>query len=240
MGRIRSVASWFFEGNKAMSLKVMGKKRGMTQIFDEEGRLVPCTVIEAEPNVVTQVKTKESDGYSALQLGFEKVQVKDPRTVQKRLGKPQSQFFEKIGVAPRRHLHEVCLESVEGYQVGQEIGVESFVEVTYVDVVGVSKGKGYQGVMKLHNFKGGPGAHGSGFHRHAGSTGMRTTPGRCLPGGPRASHMGSERVTVQSLRVMLVDKEKGTLFVLGAVPGPVGGLVCVCAAEKKKGQGSKK
>ena len=142
--------------------------------------------------------------------------------------------FIKIGEQPRRHLTESRLEETESFSVGQKIGVEIFLEETFVDATAISKGKGYQGVMKLHNHAGGPAAHGSGFHRHKGSTGMRSTPGRCLPGGTRASHMGSDRVTVQSLKVMKVDVERNLILVKGAVPGANGDLVYVSSAVKKK------
>lgn len=216
------------------ALRLMGKKRGMTQIFDEQGQLIPCTVIEIEPNVVTQVKTKESDGYEAIQIGFDKVIVNDPRTLEKRVNKPQLGHFKKAGVEPCRKLQEARLEKAGSYVVGQKIGIEAFVEIDFVDVSSVSKGKGYQGVIKLHNFAGGPAAHGSGFHRHGGSTGMRTTPGRCLPGGKRASHMGYEQVTVQNLKVVLIVKDESLLFVKGHVPGPNGAVVTIAPAIKKQ------
>lgn len=216
-----------------MALKLMGKKRGMTQLFDKKGNAVVCTVIEMEPNVVTQVKTKEKDGYNALQLGFGVVTTKDPRTVVARVKKPLFGHYKKASVAPRRHLAESRVENVQDYALGQEIGVSLFSEVAYVDVIGTSKGKGYQGVMKLHGFAGGPAAHGSSFHRHAGSTGMRSTPGRCLPGGPRASHMGDERKTVQSLEVFQVLEEDNLIVVKGAVPGSINGLVYLSVAIKK-------
>jgi large subunit ribosomal protein L3 len=216
-----------------MALKLMGKKRGMTQHFDAKGNVVVCTVIEAEPNVVTQVKTKESDGYIALQLSFEKIIVKDPRTIAKRSSKALRGHFSKAGVEPRRHMLESRLDDVKEYAVGQEIGVSLFSEIAYIDASAMSKGKGYQGVMKLHNFRGGPASHGSSFHRHAGSTGMRSTPGRCLPGGKRASHMGYDKVTVQNLRVVAVLPEENVILVEGAVPGPRNGLVYLSQAVKK-------
>lgn len=216
-----------------MPLKLMGKKRGMTQVFDDQGNAIACTVIEAEPNVVTQVKTKENDGYTAIQLGFEKIVVKDPRTIAKRSSKAMRGHFQKGGVEPRRYVAEARLESIEGYNVGQEISVAEFAEIGFIDACGMSKGKGYQGVMKKFHFAGGPASHGSGFHRHAGSTGMRSTPGRCLPNGKRASHMGYEQVTVQNIRVVAVYPEENVIIVEGQVPGPRNGLVYITPAIKK-------
>jgi large subunit ribosomal protein L3 len=216
-----------------MPPKLIGKKRGMTQLFDEQGYLVPCTVIEVEPNVIAQLKTQENDGYVALQLGSGKVICKDERTVVRRLGKPEAGHFAKNNIEPRRHLKETRVASTEDYSVGQELTVECYSALRYIDVTGTSKGKGYQGVMKLHNFAGGPAAHGSGFHRHAGSTGMRSTPGRCLPGGKRASHMGDERVTVQNLAVFKIDPAHNIIVVKGQVPGPRNGVVYIAPAVKK-------
>lgn len=213
--------------------KLMGKKRGMIQLFDEAGNAVVCTVIEAEPNVVTQIKTKENDGYTAIQIGFEKITAADPRTIERRAGKPLAGHYNKAGVEPRRYLTEFCVDSTDGYTLGQELSVELFAEIKYVDATAISKGKGFQGVMKLHNYSGGPSAHGSGFHRHAGSTGMRSSPGRCLPGGPRASHMGLDRRTVQNLEVVKV--QDNLIIVKGQVPGPRNGLVYLAKAVKKTG-----
>lgn len=216
-----------------MSLKLMGKKRGMTQFFDAKGNTIVCTVIEAQPNVVTQVKTKESDGYHAIQLGFDTIIVKDPRTMARRSSKALIGHYKKAGVTPRRHLGESRLKSTEGYTLGQEITIAEFSDIEFVDVCGVSKGKGYQGVMKKYNFAGGPASHGSGFHRHAGSTGMRSTPGRCLPGGPRASHMGDERKTVQNIKIVAVYPEENVILLAGSVPGPRNALVYLSEAVKK-------
>jgi large subunit ribosomal protein L3 len=217
-----------------MSLKFMGKKRGMIQYFDETGNVIVGTVIEAEPNVIAQIKTKESDGYNAIQLGFEKIQVSDKRTMDRRVSKPLRGHFQKNSIEPRRYLCEARVDNVTEYSLGQEINVSAFTEVEYVDVMAQSKGKGYQGVMKLHGMSGGPASHGSGFHRHAGSTGMRSTPGRCLPGGPRASHMGDDRITVQNLKVVMVNPEENVIIVQGSVPGPRNGLVYISQAVKKQ------
>lgn len=217
-----------------MALKLMGKKRGMTQLFDEKGNTVVCTVIEVEPNIVTQIKTKETDGYQAIQLGFEKIQVNDERTIRNRTSKPLVGHFAKANVKPCKYLSESRLDSVAEYATGQEINIGVFAEVPYIDATAYSKGKGYQGVIKLHNFDGGPAAHGSSFHRHAGSTGQRSTPGRCFKNGKRASQMGNEQITVQNLRVVMVDAEQNIIVIEGQVPGPRNGLVYLSPAYKKK------
>lgn len=216
-----------------MALTLMGKKRGMIQLFDDKGNVIVCTVIQAEPNAVTKIKTEEVDGYSAIQLGFDKVTGKIQQTVEKRTGKPQLGHFKKAGVEPRRFLLESRLNSIDGYELGQEIDVNLFDGVEFLDATAISKGKGYQGVMKRHNFSGGPASHGSGFHRHAGSTGMRSTPGRGLPGGKKAGQMGNERVTVQNLRIVRIDAEDCLIIVKGQVPGPRNGLVFLTPAKKK-------
>lgn len=218
-----------------MKLKLMGKKQGMTRSFDKTGNVVTCTVIHAEPNVIAQIKTKERDGYHALQLGYEKHQVKDPRTLENRLSKALLGHYKKNSIEPCRYLGETRPESIEGYEVGQTLSVALFKEVSHVDVTAVSKGKGFQGVMKRHNFAGGRATHGSGFHRHGGSVGMRSTPGRTFPGQKKAGRMGGEQVTVQSLRVVAIDEELNLLVIEGAVPGAVGSLVTVAPAMKKQG-----
>ncbi len=217
-----------------MALKLMGKKRGMTQLFDDKGNVVVCTVIEAEPNVVTQVKTKETaDGYNAIQLGFSKIKGKSQYTIDKRTPKPQQGHFKKAQVEPRSYMKESRLDNVSEYTLGQEVGVAAFKDVGFIDATAVSKGKGYQGVIKRHGFAGGPASHGSGFHRHAGSTGMRTSPGRGLPGGKKAGHMGCTWVTVQNLKVVMVNEEDHLIVVEGQIPGPKNGLVYVSPAVKK-------
>ncbi len=217
-----------------MAKSLMGRKRGMIQMFDDKGNAVTCTVIHAEPNVITQIKTTENDGYKALQLAFEEIRVKDSRTINNRVSKPLLGHFQKAQVAPSRFLFEAPTENIQDFQVGQKLGVSIFEGEVFVDVTGVSKGKGYQGVIKKYNFAGGPASHGSGFHRHAGSTGMRSSPGRCLPGGPRPSHMGDERVTVQNLRVVAIDPEQNLIVVEGAVPGAKNAVVVVRDAVKMK------
>lgn len=220
----------------ALKLKLMGKKRGMTQLFDEKGNVVVCTVIEMEPNVVTQIKTEKTDGYNAVQTGFEKITGKDPRTIERRTTKPLLGHYKKGGNAPRRHLQETRLEDVSEFTLGQEIGVTHFNEIAYVDATATSIGKGYQGAMKLHNFKGMPASHGAKKnHRSLGSTGNRSTPGRCFPGGKRASQMGNKQVTVQSLEVVRVIPEENLLVVKGALPGARNGLVSIRKAVKKTG-----
>jgi large subunit ribosomal protein L3 len=216
----------------------MGKKVRMMQRFDEAGKAHACTVIELEPNVIAQIKSKEKDGYSALKLGAEK-ETKEERVLARRLGRPHVGLFKKAGLATHRKLTECRLESDEhDYKVGQELTVDTFAGAEFVDIQGTSKGKGFQGVMKLHGFGGGPAAHGSGFHRHGGSTGQRSTPGRCFPGGKRASRMGGNRMTVQNLRVLEVSPEKNLLIVKGAVPGSCGSRVIVSFAEKKPVKGA--
>ncbi len=217
-----------------MSLKLMGKKRGMTRVFDENGNLVVCTVISAEPNVIVQLKTKEKEGYDAIQLAAVKVQ----DSKKKNVSKPLVGHYARAKVEPRRHLLESRIGEPAEYELGQEIGVDYFSDVAFVDVSAVSKGKGFQGVMKRHGFAGGPAAHGSGFHRAAGSTGMRSTPGRCLPGVKKPGQMGNEKVTVESLRVVKVDAEKQMIIVKGSIPGPKSGLVYV-RKSVKKGSGRK-
>lgn len=221
-------------------LKLMGKKRGMIQLFDEKGNAIPCTVIEAEPNVVTQIKTTETDGYNAIQLGFEKFQTKNPQTVIARAGKPMAGHFKKASTEARKFVSESRVDSVEGFALGEEISVKQFADIKYVDATAMSKGKGYQGVIKLHNFSGGPASHGSGFHRHAGSTGMRSTPGRCLPGGPRASHMGDDRKTVQNIEIVMINEEDNLIVLKGQVPGPRNGLVYISEAKKLSAARQKK
>ena len=214
--------------------QLKGKKCGMTQRFDDKGNVIPCTVIQIEPNVITQLKRRDQDGYEAIQLAFDRIETKDPRTAERRITKPLLGHFKKANVAPHRALFEVKVEDASQFTVGQELGVEQFDGVGFVDVTATSRGKGYQGVMKKYGFAGGPAAHGSGFHRHAGSTGNRSTPGRSFPGSPRPSHMGDETKTVMSLRVVTVDPERRVLIVRGAVPGAIGATVTVATAMKKQ------
>jgi len=213
--------------------KFMGKKRGMTHVFDENGVVIPCTVIECEPNVLLQVKTVEKDGYNAIQLGFDKIKTKDPRTAERRAGKPRMGIFKKASAEPCRTLFEVKVDDVSGYTLGQEFSLDILEGVKYVDVIGTSKGKGYQGVMKAHNFKGGPATHGSGFHRGGGSTGMCSSPGIVLAGAKKPKRLGNKRTTIQNLEVVTLDTEKNLLVVKGSIPGPVGRDVVIQKAVKK-------
>ena len=205
---------------------ILGKKLGMTQVFDENNRVVPVTVVQAGPNVVTQIRTQETDGYVAVQLAYGAV---DPR----RVNKPETGHFAKAGVTPRRYTVELRTTDAGEYSLGQEITAEAFEAGALVDVVGTSKGKGFAGVMKRHNFKGVGASHGTQRkHRSPGSIGGCATPGRVFKGLRMAGRMGSVRVTTQSLTVHRVDAERGLLLIKGAVPGPRGGLVVVKTAAK--------
>lgn len=212
-----------------MSLTLMGRKKGMTQVFDDEGNVVVCTVIYAEPNVVSRVIKKEKEGYSAVQLAAFAVS----KHKEKNISKPVRSSLVKRGIAPRRKLKESRIDEGHDYVEGQEVGVSYFKDCSYLDLSSVSKGKGYQGVIKRHGFAGGPASHGSGFHRHGGSCGMRSTPGRCLPGQKKAGRMGGEKVTVQNLKVVKIDEEKQVILVRGAVPGANNGIVYLAKATKK-------
>ncbi len=210
-----------------MPLTLIGQKKGMAQVFDQDGKLIVCTVILAEPNTVLQIKRKETHGYNGIQLAG----VPMTKSQAARANKPIKGHFAKVQVDPCRVIHESRLDEVDQFQIGQKLDASVFADVKFVDVEGVSKGKGFQGVMKKFNMSGGPAAHGSGFHRHMGSTGMRSTPGRCFPGGKRASRMGGDRKTVQNLRVVAI---KGNLLLVeGAVPGAPSGIVYIRKAKKK-------
>jgi large subunit ribosomal protein L3 len=205
---------------------ILGTKLGMTQVFDEQNRVVPVTVVQAGPNVVTQVRTQEKDGYKAVQLAFGAV---DPR----RVNKPRTGHYDKAGVTPRRFLAELRTTDAETYEVGQEITAEVFAAGVEVDVTGTSKGKGYAGVMKRHGFKGQGASHGAqAVHRKPGSIGGCATPGRVFKGLRMAGRMGNDRVTTQNLTVHAVRAEDGLLLIKGAVPGPKGGLLFVRSAAK--------
>ena len=206
---------------------ILGRKVGMTSIYNEAGTQTIVTVIEAGPCVVTQVKTADGpDGYAAVQLGYGRI---DPRKV----NKPMSGVFERAGTPPRRHLVEV--RTTGAYDLGQEVGLDTFADGEYVDVVGTTKGKGTAGVMKRHGFKGVSSSHGSHRnHRKPGSIGACATPGRVFKGMRMAGRMGGERQTTQNLQVHAVDVERGYLLVKGAVPGPRNSVVLVKTASKRE------
>lgn len=206
---------------------VLGTKLGMTQVWDENNKVVPVTVVQAGPCVVTQVRTPETDGYSAVQIAFGAI---DPRKV----NKPQSGHFAKAGVTPRRHIAEIRTSDASEYTLGQEIGPDTFEAGQVVDVVGTTKGKGFAGPMKRHGFHGLRASHGvERKHRSPGSIGGCSTPGRVFKGMKMAGRMGSDRQTTQNLQVQGVDVERGLLLIKGAVPGPKGGLVFVRTAAKE-------
>ena len=203
-----------------MKKAILATKVGMTQIFDEKGTLVPVTVLQAGPCVVTQVKTVENDGYSAVQVGFGDIR-------EKLVNKPKKGHFAKAGVTAKRFLKEFRLEDAESYTLGQEIKADVFAAGDKVDATAKSKGKGFQGAIKRHGQSRGPMAHGSKYHRHAGSNGSATTPGRVFKGKHMPGHMGAVRVTVQNLEVVRVDAENNLLLVKGSVPGPKKSLVTI-------------
>ena len=208
---------------------ILGKKLGMTQIFDETGHAVPVTVIEAGPCVVVQKRTAERNGYTALQLGF------DPLP-EKRVNKPLKGHFQAAGVKPVRYLREVRVRADEdfaGLEVGAEIKADVFSAGEYVDVVGVTKGKGFAGTVKRHNFKRGPMSHGSMYHRRVGSLGS-TGPQRVFPGRRMAGRLGGERRTIQGLKVVRVDADRNLILLKGSVPGPRGSLVLIKETVKHK------
>lgn len=206
---------------------VLGEKLGMTQVWDENNKVVPVTVVKAGPCVVTQVRSPETDGYSAVQIAFGAI---DPRKV----NKPQSGHFAKAGVTPRRHLVEIRTDDASEYTLGQEIGTDVFEAGQLVDVIGTTKGKGFAGVMKRHGFHGLRASHGvQRKHRSPGSIGGCATPGRVFRGMKMAGQMGQVRQTTQNLTVHAVDAEQNLLLIKGAIPGPKGGLVFVRTAVKE-------
>lgn len=207
-----------------MSVGILGTKLGMTQVFDESGKAIPVTVIQAGPCTVTQVKTKETDGYTSIQVGFKEV-------AQKALSKAELGHLVKSNASPVRHLREYRLDGAGEYELGQQITVEQFAAGQTVDVIGTSIGRGFAGYQKRHNFKRGPMAHGSKNHRLPGSTGAGTTPGRVYPGKRMAGQLGSTRVTIRKLTVVRVDAERNLLLIKGAVPGKPGALVNVLPAK---------
>ncbi len=204
-----------------------GVKSGMTRIFDENGNHVPVTVIKLIPNLITQVKTTEKDGYSAYQLGYGEKR-------ESLLTKPMKGHLKKAGVANNvTHFSEVSSENVAAENLGKEVSVEGFAPGQYIDVTSESKGKGFAGVQKRHNFAGGPASHGSHFHRRVGSIGNRATPGRVFKNKKMPGHMGVEIVTIQNLKVVELNQEKGYLLVKGSIPGAKEGFVRIAKALKK-------
>ena len=203
---------------------ILGKKLGMTQIFTEEGIVVPVTVVEAGPNVVTQVKTVEKDGYNAIQEGFEDAK-------EKSLNKPQKGHLAAANVL-KKHLKEFRVDAVEEFTVGQEIKADLFAAGEKIDITGTSKGKGFQGPIKRHGQSRGPESHGSRYHRRPGSMGACSFPGRVFKNKKLAGHMGSVKVTVQNLEVVRVDADKNLILVKGAIPGPKGSMVTIKEAVK--------
>ena len=206
---------------------LLGTKLGMTQLWDENNRIVPVTVVAAGTNVVTQVRTPETDGYNAIQVGYGEIEGR-------KVTKPTSGHFTKAGVTPRRHLAEIRTADAASYQVGQELSPELFAAGDDVDVTGTSKGKGFAGTMKRHGFSGQGASHGAqAVHRRPGSIGGCATPGRVFKGTRMSGRMGSDRITTQNLKVHKVDAENGVLLIKGAVPGRNGGLVVVRTAIKR-------
>jgi large subunit ribosomal protein L3 len=207
---------------------VLGEKLGMTQVFDDHNRMVPVTVVKAGPCVVTQVRTQDIDGYSAVQMAFGAI---DPRKVTK----PLTGHFAKAGVSPRRHVVELRTDDAADYTLGQEVTAETFASGQHVDVVGTSKGKGFAGVMKRHGFKGLGAGHGvQRKHRSPGSIGACATPARVFKGIRMAGRMGAVRTTTTNLTIHAVDAAQGLILIKGAVPGPRGGLLLVRTPAKGK------
>ena len=204
---------------------ILGQKLGMTQIYTAAGTVIPVTVIKAGPCLVVQRKTVATDGYEAVQIGL----VEDRPA---KANQPRGGHFKKAGVAPLRRVAEVELSDGEDANPGDEVKASIFAEQEYVDVIGTSKGKGYQGVMKRHNFAGGRSSHGSMFHRAPGSIGSSAYPSRVFPGMRAAGRMGGERVTVKNLQVVKVDAENNLIYVRGAVPGPKSGYLTICRAKR--------
>ena len=201
-----------------MEKAIIGKKIGMTQIFNEKGLIVPVTVIEAGPCVIAQIKTTENDGYNAIQLGYGEVK-------ERRINRPEKGHFTKVNITPKKHLREFRVENVEDVTVGSEVKVDVFADGDKIDVQGTSKGKGFQGVIKRHGQSRGPMGHGSMYHRRPGSMGATSTPGRVFKGKKLPGHMGVQTVTIQNLDIVKVDIDKNVLLVKGSVPGPKGAIL---------------
>lgn len=205
---------------------ILGKKLGMTQLFTEDGLLVPVTVVEAGPCVVTQIKTQEKDGYNALQLGYDDIR-------EKLVNKPKQGHFDKISAPYKRYLKEFNIDNTEEYSVGNELKVDNFVEGDMIDVTGTSKGKGFAGNIKRWNQSRGPESHGSRYHRKPGSLGSSATPSRVLKTKRLPGRMGGEKITVRNLEVVKVDAGRNLLMIKGAVPGIKGALLTIKATTKR-------
>ena len=203
-----------------MKKAIMGKKIGMTQIFDEQGRMIPVTVVEATPNVVVQIKTEENEGYNAIQIGFGEIR-------ERLVNKPRKGTFAKAGVEPKRFLKEFKLEDISAYSVKDEITVTVFEAGEKVDVSGVSKGKGFQGVIRRWNFKRGPETHGSKFHRAPGSQGASSDPSRTFKNRKMPGHMGHVKRTVLNLEIVKIMPEQNVILIKGGIPGPNKGTVVI-------------
>lgn len=203
---------------------IIGKKEGMTQIYSDEGNVIPVTLIKIEKNIIANKKTSDKDGYNALVVGV--IDVKEKHT-----SKPVKGQY-KNGIVPKKILKEFRTDDVNKYEIGQEISLDILNDIKFVDVTGVSKGKGFQGVMKRHHFHGGPKTHGSKFHRQNGSTGQNTYPGHVFKGLKRAGRMGNEKVTLQNLKVIEINQEENTLLIKGCIPGKYKDLVIIHKAVK--------
>ncbi|MCI9177052.1 MAG: 50S ribosomal protein L3 [Clostridia bacterium] len=210
-----------------MNKGLIGKKVGMTQIFDEQGKVIPVTVIEAGPCVIAQIKTVETDGYNAIQLGFGEVK-------EHKVNKPVKGHFIKSKLTPKKHLREFRLDSVENMNVGDELKVNTFEAGEKLDIQGISKGKGFQGVIKRHGQSRGPMGHGSMYHRRPGSMGPTSTPGRVFKGKKLPGHMGRETITIQNLEIIKVDLDKNAILVKGSVPGAKGAILKLKSSVKSK------
>ena len=208
-----------------MKKVIIGKKIGMTQIFDEAGKVIPVTVIEAGPCVVAQIKSVETDGYNAIQLGYENIK-------ESKINKPEKGHFAKAGITPKKHLREFRVENVEEYKVGNELKADTFAVGDKIDVQGTTKGKGFQGVIKRHGQSRGPMGHGSMYHRRPGSMGPTSTPGRVFKGKKLPGHMGVETVTIQNLDIVRVDLDKNVILVKGSVPGVKGAILKIKTSVK--------
>ncbi|MBD1809192.1 MAG: 50S ribosomal protein L3 [Symplocastrum torsivum CPER-KK1] len=208
-----------------MSVGILGTKLGMTQVFDDEGRALPVTIVQAGPCTVTQIKTKQTDGYTAVQVGYQEVKPKA-------LSKPEMGHFAKSSAPALRHLREYRLDDTSEFELGQAVNASLFSNGQIVDVSGTSIGRGFAGYQKRHNFKRGPMAHGSKNHRQPGSTGAGTTPGRTFPGKRMAGRLGGDRVTIRKLEVVRVDADRNLLLIKGAVPGKPGALLSITPAKQ--------